>query len=142
MRIVLFWKILPHCFSFRIWINNNLFLFYYIRYGSIIGDTAIYAPPTLNAANSIVYAGALDGLFYAISTSSGNQIWNISTVFPIVTGASVLGDGSIVVGNIDGMLFGLNSTGNILWKYKAGSRTNAPAIGKKMKMKIKKWMKI
>ena len=45
-------------------------------------------------------------------------------------GCAVSGDNTIIFGNLNGDIFALNKTGNLIWKYNTGTRVNSPAIGK------------
>ena len=54
-------------------------------------------------------------------------------------GSAVCGNNAIIFGNLDGDIYALSSSGNLLWTYKTGGRVNTPAIGTKLHNIVKNY---
>ena len=52
------------------------------------------------------------------------------------------GSNTIIFGNLEGDIYALNKTGNLLWTYKTEGRVNTPAIGKKFHYLVRHYMYI
>ena len=107
----------------------TLFLYLYST-GNDIDETKVIAPLCIANDQITLYFGSKDRYFYSINSMTGKQNWNFSTSSELVMGCAVTGDNAIIFGNLNGDIFALNSTGNLLWKYITGTRVNSPAIGK------------
>ena len=60
------------------------------------------ASPSLSIDCSTIYIGSNDNYFYALDATNGNQIWNFSTPYNIISSATISGDGMIIFGCLDG----------------------------------------
>ena len=97
--------------------------------GNDIDETKVIAPLCLGNDQITLYFGSKDRYFYSVNSITGKQNWNFSASSELVMGCAVTGDDAIIFGNLNGDIFALNSTGNLLWKYITGTRVNSPAIG-------------
>ena len=91
----------------------------------------MFSPLAFSSDGKVIYFGSGDGVFYAVDSTSGIQNWNITTTSAIVTGATVTRNGIVIFGNIDGNVYGMSSTGKIVWRTLLARRSNTPAIGTK-----------
>ncbi|MCX6767175.1 MAG: PQQ-binding-like beta-propeller repeat protein [Candidatus Micrarchaeota archaeon] len=100
-------------------------------YGYNTGGEVEYSAPAV--ANGIVYVGSADNKVYALSTSTGHQIWNF-------TGGSGFGsspavaNGIVFIGSWDNNVYALNaSTGVQVWNYPTGDWIgSSPAVANGM----------
>jgi len=66
-----------------------------------------------------VYVGVAKKSFYALSASDGRVIWKFDAFGPIESEAA-LGEGTVILGDSDGMVYCLNAeNGLVRWTYKA-----------------------
>jgi outer membrane protein assembly factor BamB len=57
------------------------------------------------------------------------QKWHFTGGGPITGALALGGDGTVYAAGEDGMLYAVDATGNLKWKFEAGRMTGAPAIG-------------
>ncbi|HEX9861892.1 MAG TPA: PQQ-binding-like beta-propeller repeat protein, partial [Candidatus Bathyarchaeia archaeon] len=78
--------------------------------------------------NGVVYIGSDDGYMYALSASSGTQLWNRTADGSSVSSPAVV-DGVVYFRTWYGRDYALNaSTGEEIWNYTAGWSYSSPAV--------------
>jgi outer membrane protein assembly factor BamB len=101
--------------------------------------TPIYASPAINTSgNSVtVYFGTFDTLsdladhrLFAINGLTGEQLWSVPFNDGFTSSAAIGSDGTVYVGNYNGLLYAINPDGSQKWAYPMGSNIDSsPAIG-------------
>ena len=88
-------------------------LLWNFRTGKSISDLSPYARGSSDVTASAVickntvYVGASDGVFYALSVTTGKKLWSHDAGVPIAT-ASVAADGGVFAASYDGALYRFN----------------------------------
>lgn len=67
-----------------------------------------------------VYAGSSDGGLYALDAATGAVRWRFAAGAPVFTGVTLLDDGSLLFGSMDGSVVRLDAAGKELSRFKAG----------------------
>lgn len=93
--------------------------------GAFEGTAAIVTDPT-DPAKQVVYIGDLDGKLFAIDLATGAKVWEFASEIGFVTAPAVR-DGSIYIGDIDGVFYCLNSAGKKVWSFSAEAEINSSA---------------
>lgn len=71
------------------------------------------------------YFGAVNGIFYAVNSLTGDNSWDFTTKGPILATAAY-DNGVVVVPSMDGKLYGLDAaTGGLKWSYQTSAGINA-----------------
>lgn len=80
-------------------------------------------------ARNTLFIGTMRGVFYAIDTTTGEDLWRFKAGGPILHSAAVF-EGMVFFGCADGNLYALNATDSTLcWKFSAGPAIwNAPVV--------------
>ncbi|MBI4020093.1 MAG: PQQ-binding-like beta-propeller repeat protein [Candidatus Aenigmarchaeota archaeon] len=87
--------------------------------GSILGDPVVH--------ENVVYFGACDKNFYAVSLKDGKEIW--SFVAGDVIGNVSLEGSTLYFGSFDKNVYALSLSGGLLWKFSSGGKIIAkPAV--------------
>lgn len=75
--------------------------------------------------NGRLFAGAMNGTFYALDALTGATKWTYNTGGPILATAAYA-NGVVVVGSMDGTLYGLDTVnGSLRWAYVTGAGISA-----------------
>jgi outer membrane protein assembly factor BamB len=107
------------------------------------GVVTTITPPTspvLSSDGSVVYSTSVGGYMFAVNSSTGQQVWNISvatavSTTPVIsTGTQILGEPILFFGTGHGYLFAARAaSGSQAWSYYVGSSTDsisgAPILG-------------
>lgn len=94
--------------------------------GSIIWEFPtegwIWSGPAL--VDGILYFGDLDGYFYAIDASNGTQIWQLTPdqLDGDLIGSPLVIEDSIFIASEEGILYKLDTSGNVLWSVPVGGK--------------------
>lgn len=84
------------------------------------------SPPTV--FGGIVYAGAGNGMFYALDAATGGVLWTYQTggeIFSVPANAN----GVVYVGSVDGGMYAIHATaGTLLWSYHTGGMVESSAV--------------
>ena len=106
-------------------------------YGNISAHTL--TPPTspvLSSDGAVVYSTSIGGYMYAVNSSTGQQVWNISVATAVSTTPVIsTGDGEPILffGTAQGYLFAAHAAnGSQAWSYYVGSYSSisaAPTLG-------------
>ncbi len=91
-------------------------------------DGPVVASPLI--ADGVVYCGGSDGVFRALSLSTGEPVWEYRGVAGFVESTPLLFDGKIVFGAWDTFLYALDARSGVpAWKWSNGStvRNLSPA---------------
>lgn len=67
-----------------------------------------------------VYAGSSDGGLYALDAIAGTVRWRFAAGAPVFSGVNRLGDGSLLIGAMDGSVVRVDDTGKEISRFKAG----------------------
>ena len=80
-------------------------------------------------ANGVVYAGSLDGKFYAFDAATGAVLWT-ATIGPSIYSSPAVAKGAVYVGGADHKLYAYNAaTGAVLWSATTGAGIySSPAV--------------
>lgn len=89
-------------------------------------ETANTIRSTPTYADGVLYVGANDGNLYAIDAETGSQRWVFRTMsfirsHPLVVKTSPTDRGTIIFGSDDDILYAIDTSGSLVWKY-TGSR--------------------
>jgi len=87
----------------------------------------IVSSPTI--VDGAVYFGSLDGYFYAVDSSTGQERWRFKTEDWIVSSPTIV-DGVVYFGSLDGYFYAVDSsTGQERWRFKTEDGiASSPAI--------------
>jgi len=80
---------------------------------------------------AIVGALAACSFFGGSRSQSGNvhEKWEFSAAGPITGSLALANDGTVYAASEDGLLYAVDASGNLKWKFDAGRTLMAPAIG-------------
>ena len=99
--------------------------------------TLLWIYPTLTwidsspaVSNGIVYAGSLDGTFYALNSNDGSLLWQFTAGDHNLQSSPAVAGGVVYFGSTDGNIYALNAkTGDLLWQYTTGGAViSSPAV--------------
>jgi outer membrane protein assembly factor BamB len=93
----------------------------------------VTSSPALDTEGTL-YAGSFDGSLYALDSETGSVRWKVQTGDHIYSSPALLEDGGrleqIIVGSTDGLLYGVDPQGRVLWTYDTGAPIrSSPVIG-------------
>lgn len=108
-------------------------------------DLASNLIPALAASQGILYSCTAEGLINAIDADSGDLLWSYQTgenpdydpnnihdpQFGVLSAPIVDSTGVLYAGAVDGVMYALDSSGNVLWTHTTTDaiNENGPAIG-------------
>jgi outer membrane protein assembly factor BamB len=85
---------------------------------------------TIKIYDGIVYVGSMDGIVYAISADTGEEVWRFRTNGKILS--SVILDeytGHLYVGSGDGNMYALDKKGRLIWRFPTNAEiTSTPTF--------------
>ncbi|MFC2142835.1 PQQ-binding-like beta-propeller repeat protein [Candidatus Aenigmatarchaeota archaeon] len=86
----------------------------------------IWATPIYH--NGVIYFGACNKNFYALSAETGKELWKF-IAGDVIFSSAVIHDGVVYFGSYDGFLYALTLEGKLLWKFKTGHRiVSSPCV--------------
>lgn len=77
-------------------------------------------------SNKTVYIGDLDGSLLALDLETGDKRWEFKSEIGFMT-SPVVRDGRIYVGDIDGLFYCLNESGEEVWRFQTEGEINSSA---------------
>jgi len=87
----------------------------------------VWGGPVSDGQN--IYFGDLEGNFFAVDTSNGNQLWTIQPDGPIV-GSPLVQDEVIIFATESGSVYAVDSEGKIVWQRAVGGQIyTSPVAG-------------
>ena len=105
-----------------------------LRWSFPYGNITTLAPPTspvLSSDGAVVYSTSIGGYMFAVNSSTGLQVWNISVATAVSTTPVVsTGDGEPIVffGTAQGYLFAVHAVnGSQAWSFYVGSAAGISA---------------
>jgi outer membrane protein assembly factor BamB len=99
--------------------NRHFTCDWFVGYG---GSIATVGP----VVDGILYFGACDGFFYAVSMD-GKELWRYQSNGQFVESRPVMDNNVIYCGNYDGCMYALGIDGKLLWRFRTGDRITSNA---------------
>jgi cell division septation protein DedD len=97
--------------------------------------TSADPPPAIISSSpavvgGVVYIGADDGVAFALNATTGEKIWNYTTIYQVQATPAIAG-GVVYVGSNDGNLYALDaSTGAKIWNYSSEYIRSSAAVAR------------
>jgi outer membrane protein assembly factor BamB len=89
---------------------DNDFAWVFATRGPVVSSPAAIGPEPCK-----VIVGSMDGNVYALDGASGRLLWSSDAGAPIAASLLATAESSLVVGDLNGVLHGLDRNGNRLW---------------------------